>query len=108
MSSTCEALASPVRARAKGGAMGYLINRDDKPLGDPKKGLAAAVRRAALGDDVPPHTLKHTAISWRLEAGVSIWDVSKLFATARFASVSVSSQPGRHDDRRGAFLRQLR
>jgi hypothetical protein len=70
-----------IRAKAKGGAMGYVINRDGKSLGDIKKGFAAAVRRAGL-DDITPHTLKHTAISWRLDAGVSIWDVSKLFATS--------------------------
>jgi integrase len=62
--------------------MGYVINRDGQSLGDIKKGFAAAVRRAGLGDDVTPHTLKHTAITWRLLAGVSIYDVSKLFATS--------------------------
>ena len=70
------------RAKAKGGDMGYVINRDGKPLGNIKKGFAAAVRRAGLGKDVTPHTLKHTAITWRLLAGVSIYDLSKLFATS--------------------------
>ena len=71
-----------VRAKARSGDLGYVINREGQKLGDIKKGFAAAVRRAGLGDDVTPHTLKHTAITWRLLAGVSIYDVSKLFATS--------------------------
>jgi integrase len=70
-----------IRSKAKGGDMGYVINRDGKPIANLKKGFAAAVRRAGLAD-ITPHTLKHTAISWRLDARVSIWDVSKLFATS--------------------------
>ena len=72
----------PNRARARGGAMGYVINREGVRLGDIKKGFEAACRRAGLSDDVTPHTLKHTAISWRLQAGVSVYEVSKLFATS--------------------------
>ena len=37
--------------------------------------------RAGL-DSVTPHTLKHTAISWALKAGVSVWDVSGLTNTS--------------------------
>lgn len=70
------------RWKAMGGDMGFVINRDGKPLADIKKGFEAACRRAGLGDDVTPHTLKHTAISWRLQAGKSIWDVSGFFATS--------------------------
>jgi integrase len=29
-----------------------------------------------LGADVTPHTLRHTAITWMLQAGVPIWEVS--------------------------------
>lgn len=42
-----------------------------------KKGFGAATLRADL-DDVTPHTLRHTAASWMVMAGVPIVEVSKL------------------------------
>ena len=45
------------------------------PIRDIKKGFAAACERAGL-DDVTPHTLRHTAATWLMQAGVSIWDAS--------------------------------
>jgi integrase len=39
-------------------------------------------RDAGLGDDVIPHTLKHTAITWLLGKGVSIWDVAGYVGTS--------------------------
>jgi integrase len=32
--------------------------------------------------DVTPHTLKHTAITWALQGGASIWDAAGFFATS--------------------------
>lgn len=32
--------------------------------------------RAGLGKDVTPHTLRHTAVTWRLQRGVKIWEVA--------------------------------
>jgi integrase len=32
--------------------------------------------------DVTPHTLKHTAITWALQGGATIWDVSGYFGTS--------------------------
>lgn len=37
-----------------------------------------AVERAELGDDVTPHTLRHTRASHLLQGGVAIWDVAQL------------------------------
>jgi integrase len=48
---------------------------------DPKRGFAKAAKEAGL-DGVTPHTLKHTAITWALQNGVSIWDASGFFATS--------------------------
>jgi integrase len=67
-----------IRARARGGDMGFVINRHGKPIGDIKKGFQGACRRAGLGDDVTPHTLRHTAVTWRLNARVPVWDVAGL------------------------------
>jgi integrase len=35
------------------------------------------VALAGLGRDVTPHTLKHTAISWMLWNGKTVWEVSE-------------------------------
>lgn len=46
-----------------------------------KTGFEAARQRALLGDDVTPHTLKHTCITWMLQAGVSTWEVAGFTST---------------------------
>ena len=48
---------------------------------DPKRGFAKAAKAAGL-EDVTPHTLKHTAITWALQNGVSVWDAAGFFATS--------------------------
>jgi integrase len=48
---------------------------------DPKRGFAKAAKAAGL-EGVTPHTLKHTAITWALQNGVSAWDASGFFATS--------------------------
>ena len=47
-----------------------------------KTGFEAARKRAHLGKDVTPHTLKHTAITWLLQAGVPIWEVAGFTSTS--------------------------
>lgn len=46
-----------------------------------KTGFEAARRLAKLGDDVTPHTLKHTCITWMLQADVPIWEVAGFSST---------------------------
>lgn len=50
-------------------------------VGDVKRSFAAAARAAGL-DGVTPHTLKHTAITWNLQNGASLWDAAGFFATS--------------------------
>lgn len=56
----------------------YVIERVDNgawgPVGDPKKGLAAAGRRSGR-PDVTPHVLRHTAGTWMAQNGVSMHDI---------------------------------
>lgn len=47
-----------------------------------KTGWARAVRLAGLGKDVTPHVLKHTGITWLLQAGVSTWEVAGFTGTS--------------------------
>lgn len=50
-------------------------------VGDIKKGFAGAVARAGL-DGVTPHTLKHTAITWCIQRGMSDHDAADYFDTS--------------------------
>jgi integrase len=50
------------------------------------KALAEAMAKARGIDldlsDVTPHTLKHTAITWTLQGGATVWDVAGYFSTS--------------------------
>ncbi len=58
------------------------ISRQPSPVGDIHKAWASTVREAGLGREVTPHTLKHTAITWMLWNGLSIWDVAENTGTS--------------------------
>ena len=48
----------------------YVIAYDGKPLLRLKKSFAKACRRAGLGPDVVPYTLRHTCTTWAMQKGV--------------------------------------
>lgn len=48
-----------------------------QPVGDIHKAWASMLETAGLGRDVTPHTLKHTAITWMLWSGKTIWEVAE-------------------------------
>ncbi|MFG6660045.1 tyrosine-type recombinase/integrase [Sulfitobacter sp. 915] len=50
-------------------------------VGDIKRAFNKAVEEAGL-ENVTPHTLKHTAVTWTLQNGASIWDAAGYFATS--------------------------
>lgn len=52
-------------------------HRVPQPVGDIHKAWASMVAAAGLDKDVTPHTLKHTAITWMLWSGKSIWEVAE-------------------------------
>jgi integrase len=56
------------RARKRGTDLGYVLHVNGERIGDIKKGFAAAWKRAGI-EGVCPHTLKHTAITWSMQAG---------------------------------------
>jgi integrase len=62
-------------AKANAGSP-FVIERAGGEVGSIKHGFASACERAGLDDAVTPHTLRHTAITWALQAGVPIWEVS--------------------------------
>jgi integrase len=67
------------RARERGTDLGYVLHVNDASIGDIKKGFAASCRRAGL-EDVTPHTLRHTAATWLMQAGVPLWEASGYLA----------------------------
>ena len=61
---------------------GYVISHKGKPILRIDKAFKAAVKRAGL-TDVTPHTLKHTAVTWAFQHGMTLEDATAYFATSR-------------------------
>lgn len=72
----------------RGTDLGYVLHISGKPIGDIKKGFAAACDRAGL-DDVTPHTLRHTAATWRMQSGVKTWDAAGFLAMSEKILIEV-------------------
>jgi integrase len=64
-----------VRARRRGSELGFVIHRDGRPLGKAYKGFKAACARAGVLD-ASPHTMRHTAATWLMQAGTDPWVAS--------------------------------
>ncbi len=64
------------RWAAKGIIRDAVIEWNGAPVGSVKTGFASAVRLAGLGDDVTPHTLRHTAATWLMQAAVDKWEAA--------------------------------
>jgi integrase len=64
-----------IRARRRGTDVGYVLHINGKPIANPKKGFAAACKRAGL-DDVTPHTMRHTTATWLMQKGVPTWQAA--------------------------------
>jgi integrase len=70
----------------------YVIEWAGAPVKSVKHAIANACERAGI-KDVTPHTFRHTAVTWMLQRGVSVWDV------AGFAGMSpemVTKTYGKH------------
>jgi integrase len=67
------------RTRKRGSDLGYVLHINGKRIGNIKKGFAAACRRAGL-KGVSPHTLRHTAATWIVQAGVPLWQAAGYLA----------------------------
>jgi integrase len=81
-----------LRRQANNGRKYVVEDYQGRRVGDIKKGWEHAVELAAelaraKGIDidlsgVTPHTLKHTAITWTLQKGSSVWDAAGYFSTS--------------------------
>ncbi len=69
----------------------YVISYRGKPVKDIKNGLAKVVGEAGIKKKVTPHTLKHTAITWMVQDGMSLTVISDLTKTSEKILRSVYS-----------------
>jgi integrase len=76
------------RARMRGTEMGFVLHINGNPIGDIKKGFAAACKRAGL-EDVKPHTLRHTAATWRMQSGIGAWEAAGFLAMSEKILIEV-------------------
>lgn len=73
-------LARLCRRWARDGAA-HVIHEDGAPVRSIRRGFEGAVARAGL-DDVTRHTLKHTAVTWAFQRGMTIEDAADYFSTS--------------------------
>jgi integrase len=67
------------RWRANGAS--WVVEAEGARVGDIRKAFAGAVQRAGL-EGVTPHTLKHTAITWAIQRGMTDHDAADYFSTS--------------------------
>ncbi|PVM84435.1 hypothetical protein DDF62_22125 [Caulobacter radicis] len=54
-----------------------VLHHGGRPLaGRIRTGFEGVVRDAGLDGEVTPHWMRHTCVTWLMEAGVSVWDAS--------------------------------
>lgn len=56
--------------------LGHFVEWNGEPVRSVKTGFATAVRLAGIEGRVSPHTLRHTAATWLMQAGVPIWEAA--------------------------------
>lgn len=54
----------------------FAVEWNGEPVKSIRKAFASAVKDAGLGEDVIPHTLRHTAATWLMQAGTDIWQAA--------------------------------
>ncbi len=60
----------------------FVIHFRGSPVASQRRSWAAACKIAGLGNEVTPHILKHTAITWMMRSGIDPWDVSGYAGTS--------------------------
>ena len=68
--------------------MGPVLNINGKAIGNIKKGFDAACKRAGI-EGVTPHTLRHTAATWLMQAGVPTWEAAGFLAMSEKMLIEV-------------------
>jgi integrase len=69
-------LAHMARWVRRGVVTSHFVEWHGAPVKSVKTGFRHAVQLAGLGGKVTPHTLRHTAATWLMQAGVPIWQAA--------------------------------
>ena len=69
-------LAHMRRWHALGIAKDHFVEWNGKPVKSVKVAFESAVAKAGLDPGITPHTLRHTAATWLMQNGASIWDAA--------------------------------
>jgi integrase len=69
-------LAHMRRWKRKGLSIRSLIEWNGEPVKRINKAFKTVARAAGLGDDVTPHTLRHTCATWLAQRGVPPWEAA--------------------------------
>ena len=64
------------RWHAKGVVRQHVVEWNGSPVKSVKTAFQSAVRLAGLDGHVTPHTLRHTAATWLMQAGVDKWEAA--------------------------------
>ena len=64
------------RWHATGLARGHVVEFNGQPVRSVKTAFKHAVRLARLSGRITPHTLRHTAATWLMQAGVDRWEAA--------------------------------
>jgi integrase len=88
------------RARAR--TRQFAVEYDARQIASIKTAWRETRTRAGLSLDVTPHTLRHTAVTWRLQAGVSMWEV------AGYVGMSEKMVRDRYGHHHPEFLKKAR
>jgi integrase len=87
-----------VRARTRQ----HVIEYDSRRIASVKTSWRETRARAGLSKDVTPHTLRHTAVTWLLLKGISLWDV------AAYIGMSEKMARERYGHHHPEFLKKAR
>jgi integrase len=62
--------------RWRGNGQRFVVEWDHAPIKRISKAFARTVDDARLGPNVIPHTLRHTAATWLMQAGTDVWEAA--------------------------------
>src|SRR6266571_3037315 len=72
------------------------VEFNGKPVASVKKGFRSAVGLAGLSGKVTPHTLRHTAATWLMQRGVTVWEAAGFLGIS--AEVLLNTYGHHHPD----------
>ena len=67
------------KGKAAPSAILHIVHWQGRRIEKERRAWALCVKKAGLGPDVTPHVLRHTAITWFIQRGISIEDAASYF-----------------------------